>query len=270
MIIDTHVHVGGDEAGFCMNEEMVLCSMEKYQIDISIVSNGDSVEYGDGTIRVPEDMQISQEETLARIIRFCRNNPGRIYGGFWCKPNHEVVTENIDKMIADNRDVIVALKVHPTLSNLSFSDEKMHPYLKLAEKYYLPVMVHTADDEVANPMRVYEMACQYPQLTFIMAHMGLCSDNSLAVELMGKAPNLYADTTWVPVETTLEVIRRYGSNRVMFGSDNPIDGLDTYYCNPKGEPSLYRQYFGQLKEIISAEDYENLMENTARRVFGIE
>ena len=269
MIIDSHVHVGGDEAGFCMNEEMVLKSMEKYQIDISIVSNGDSVEYGDDLKRIPEEMQINQEETLARVIRFCRENPGKIYGGFWCKPHHEVVTDAIDKMIAENRDVIVALKVHPTLSNLSFADEKMHPYLKLAEKYQLPVIVHTADDEVANPMRVYEMACLYPQLNFIMAHMGLCSDNTLAVELMEKAPNLYADTTWVPVETTLEVIRRYGSERVMFGSDNPIDGLDTYFCNPKGEPSLYRQYFGEKKKKISSEDYENLMENTAKEIFGI-
>lgn len=213
-MIDSHVHIGGDEAGFLMNEEMVLTSMEKYNIDISIVSNGDSVEYGENFVRVPEEMQSPQEETLARVIKFCRENPGKIYGAFWCKPNHEVVTEELDKMIADNRDIILALKVHPTLSNLSFTNEKMHPYLKLAE-------------------------------------------------------NLYADTTWVPVETTLEVIKRYGSEHVMFGSDNPIDGVDTYSCNPLGEPCIYREYFGSLKEKISKEDYENLMEKTARRVFGI-
>lgn len=269
-MIDTHVHIGGEEAGFHMNEEMVLHSMEKYNIDISIVSNGDSVEYGENFIKLLEEMQISQEETLARVIKFCRENPGRIYGGFWCKPHHEVLTDDIDKMIEDNRDVIVALKVHPTLSNLSFTDEKMHPYLKLAQKYHLPVIVHTANDEVASPMRVYEMACRYPGLTFIMAHMGLGTDNKLAVDLMDKASNLYADTTWVPVETTLEVIRRYGSERVMFGSDNPIDGLDTYSCNPWGEPNIYRQYFGSLKEMISVKDYENLMDKTARRLFRIE
>ena len=115
------------------------------------------------------------------MIKFCRENTGKIYGAFWCKPNHEGVTEELDKMIADNRDIILALKVHPTLSNLSFTDEKMHPYLELAQKYQLPVIVHTANDEVASPMRVYEMACRYPDLTFIMAHMGLGSDNKLAV-----------------------------------------------------------------------------------------
>ena len=100
-MIDSHVHIGGDEAGFLMNEEMVLTSMEKYNIDISIVSNGDSVEYGENFVKVPEEMQIPQEETLARVIKFCRENPGKIYGAFWCKPNHEVVTEELDKMIED-------------------------------------------------------------------------------------------------------------------------------------------------------------------------
>ena len=46
-MIDSHVHIGGDAAGFEMNEELVLKSMEKYHMDISIVSNGDSVEYAD-------------------------------------------------------------------------------------------------------------------------------------------------------------------------------------------------------------------------------
>ena len=56
---------------------------------------------------------------------------------------------------------------------------------------------------------------------------------------------------------------------VMFGSDNPIDGVDTYAYNSYGEPSVYKQYFDDLKEMISYEDYENLMDKTARYLFGI-
>ena len=268
-MIDSHVHIGGEAVGFEMSEAIVLQSMEKYKIDISIVSNGNAAEYEKPGVRLPEEQQISQEATLARIIRFCRANPGKIYGAFWCKPHHAPLTAAIDDMIKANRDVIVALKVHPYLSDLSFSDEKMVPYLDLAVKYQLPVIVHTASDAVDSPMRVYEMACRYPQLTFIMAHMGLETDNQLAIDLMEKAENLYADTAWVPVKTTLEIIRRYGSHRIVFGSDNPIDGLDTYGFNPSGAPSLYRQYFNDLKNMISPEDYENLMDKTARRLFKI-
>ena len=268
-MIDSHVHIGGEADGFEINEEIVLQSMKKYEIDISIVSNGDSAEYGENLVKLSEEKQIKQEDTLDRIIRFCRANSGKIYGAFWCKPNHELLTERIDEKIKMNRDIIVALKVHPFLSNLSFSDKKMIPYLDLALKYNLPVIVHTANGIMDSPVRVYEMACRYPQLKFVMTHMGLGTDNKLAIDLMEKAENLFADTTWVPIETTLEVIRRYGSRRVMFGSDNPLDGVDTYAYNSYGEPSVYKQYFDDLKEMISYEDYENLIDKTARYLFGI-
>jgi len=269
MIIDSHVHVGGKMFGFDMTEEKVLLSMEKYAIDVCLVSNGDAGEYGHNLELIPKELQIDQKTALERSIRFSKENEGRIYAGFWCKPHHEQMDEEIDKMIADNRKNVVFLKVHPFHSNIAFDDEKMIPYLDMAVKYNLPVVVHTGEGYNDSPQRVYNMAKKYPQLKFIMAHMGLGTDNQLAVDLMAKVDNLYADTTWVPVSTTLEVIKRYGSKRVMFGSDSPIDGVDTYDCNKEGDPSLYRQYFGELKDMISKEDYENLMWKTAKEVFNI-
>lgn len=269
MIIDAHVHIGGETVGFDMTEEVVLESMDKYNIDVCLISNGDSGEYGHELERIPEELQIDQKTSLKRAINFAKENEGRIYAGFWCKPHHELADEEIENMIAENRKYLIFLKVHPYHSNLAFDDEKMIPYLDLAVKYDLPVVVHTGNSYNDSPERVYNMAKKYPQLKFILAHMGLGTDNQLAIDLMAKADNLYADTAWVPVSTTLEVIKRYGSKRVVFGTDSPIDGVDTYYCNKEGEPSLYRQYFGELKEMISEEDYENLMWRTAKELFNI-
>ena len=42
MIIDSHVHIGGSTVGFHMTSSMVLESMNRYHIDISIVSVSDS------------------------------------------------------------------------------------------------------------------------------------------------------------------------------------------------------------------------------------
>lgn len=269
MIIDAHVHIGGGPVEFDMPEAIVLESMDKYHIDVCLVSNADSGEYGHDLTLLPEEVQIDQKTSLKRIIDFAKENEGKIFAGFWCKPHHELVDGEIDKMIAENRKYLVFLKVHPYHSNLAFDDDKMIPYLDLAVKYNLPVVVHTGNSYNDSPERVCAMAKKYPQLKFIMAHMGLGTDNQLAIDLMAEADNLYADTAWVPVSTTVEVIKKYGSKRVMFGTDSPIDGVDTYYCNKEGEPSLYRQYFGELKDMISEEDYENLMWRTAKDVFNI-
>ena len=94
-------------------------------------------------------------------------------------------------------------------------------------------------------------------------------DNKEALELLGKAENLYGDTAWVPMQTTIEAIRRYGSGKMLFGSDTPIDGVDTYFCNPKGERSVYQDYFHVLPEEVDAESYEHLMWKNAVELFGI-
>ena len=109
----------------------------------------------------------------------------------------------------------------------------------------------------------------FPKVSFVMVHMGLGTDNKEAISLLGKLPNLYGDTTWVPLESTLEIVERYGSKKLFFGSDSPIDGLHTYRQNMQGEPSLYQRYFNELEGKIGTEAYEDIMYKNAMRVFGI-
>lgn len=269
MIIDTHVHIG-NMLGFVMTEEMILESMRKYNIDYCIISNGDSGEFGHDLQPLPMEIQISQTESFKRSIRFARENTDKIGIMPWIKPATETADEELEELIRQNLDIVKGIKVHPYHSKTFFDSKRMEPYMKLAEKYNLPVMTHTGGCEEAHPKYVYNMAKKHPDVNFIMAHMGLGTDNKEAVDLMDKADNLYADTAWVPVQTTIEVIRRYGSKRVLFGSDSPIDGVDTYYCNKEGQPSMYREYFNGLEEKIGKEAYSDLMYRNAISFFNLD
>lgn len=268
MIIDTHVHVG-NMIGFNMTEEMIIHMMDKYGIDYCIVSNGDAVEYGHDLKPIPKEFQVSQSDAFMRTINFARKYPGRIGIMPWIKPATESADETLDKMIKDNSDIVKGIKVHPYHSKTFFDAECMEGYFELARKYSLPVVSHTGGCEEAAPVHVYNMAKKYADVNFVMVHMGLGTDNQEAVDLMAKADNLYADTTWVPMSTSVEVINRYGSSRIVFGSDSPIDGIDTYDHNPKGDKSLYHDYFYKIEEIIGKEAYENLMYKNAKRLFNI-
>ncbi len=272
MIIDTHVHTGIFEdidRVVNMSEEIVLEALELYHIDMAVVSNA-AVEFDCEWQPVPLEKQISQEASFLSAINFARKNLDRIRIMPWVKPANETPDARFEELLRENLDIVCGIKVHPFHSKIAFDDERVQSYIKLAQKYHLPVAIHTADCEEASVRKVYEMAKKYPDVDFIMVHMGLGTDNKEAVELLGKLPNLYGDTTWVPVETTIDVVKRYGSKKIMFGSDMPIDGLHTYRENPKGEPSLYQQYFYGLEEKIGKEAYEDIMYKNAIRVFGLE
>ena len=61
---DAHTHIGGESEAFEINEQLLLQSMEKYGIDVSIVLNADCAEYDGDSVRLPEENQIDQEEAL--------------------------------------------------------------------------------------------------------------------------------------------------------------------------------------------------------------
>ena len=94
--------------------------------------------------------------------------------------------------------------------------------------------------------------------------------NKEAIELVARQPNLYGDTTWVSMQSTLLLIQTAGIEKVMFGSDNPIDGPDTYLHNRHGDRSLYQDYFHVLPSLIPEESYEKLMWKNAARVFSLD
>lgn len=266
-VIDTHVHIGGGNVGFHMTEEMVIEMMEDYGISYAIVSNGDAAEL-DHQQRVLQ-LQHTQEKALQRTLDFARAYPEQIGVGVWVKPYLQGLTSELKKMIEENLDIVKAIKLHPFHSNLLPTDKKVLPYLELAEQYHLPVVSHTGGCEAAEPVHLYEAAKMFPSIPFVMVHMGLGSDNRAALDLLGKVDNLYGDTTWVPVSTTLETVKRYGAEKILFGSDAPIDGKDTYLCNPKGERSIYQDYFHVLPNLISEADYHKIMHENAEQMFFV-
>lgn len=269
-IIDTHVHVSRNPyALFKMPEKWVIGAMDKYNIDFCLVSNGDCAECGHDRVLRDKKSFVSQEDALIADIDFARRYPGRIGLCVWIRPLTQGYSKELEDIIKENRDVVYGMKIHPYHSDTAPDDAKVKPYLDMACKLKLPVVSHTAADDVDSVVRFYNAAKEYPDIPFIMAHMGLETDNKEALKYLGMLDNLYGDTTWVPLSTTLEAVKLYGSKKIMFGSDLPIDGLDTYWYNRKHEPSMYREYFDNLYDMIGSEAFNDIMYRNASEMFGI-
>ncbi len=268
MIIDTHVHIG-KMLCFNMSENDVLYSMDKYGIDFSLISNVESAECDHKQRKIPIIFQKSQCKSLERALNFARQYPEKVGVLAWIKPLTSTCDDKFISMIKDNRELIYGLKIHPFHSTVAPDDERLEPYYKLASELGLPIVSHTGGCEQASSKHLYNAAKLHPELNFVMVHMDLGTDNIEAIQLISKLPNLYGDTTWVSVESTMKAIWLCGSEKILFGSDNPIDGKDTYLCNKTGDRSLYQQYFNELKSMISQDDYENIMYKNAKKVFKI-
>lgn len=268
MIIDTHVHIG-DMLDFVLTEDDVIYSMDRYGINHSIVSSIEAAEFDHELKPIPQKFQHSQIECLNSVVSLAKKYPDRISAAVWVKPYNEKADYDLYKAVNDNRKYIKAIKFHPFHSTVPFDSKEMEPFIELCQHYGLPAVVHTGGSDASSCARVYNMAKRFPKTKFVMVHMGLGSDNSEAIELISRLPNLYGDTTWVPIKSAFKLIKSAGAEKIVFGSDNPIDGKDTYLCNRTGDRSLYQEYFNEMKLLLTPDEYDRLMYKNASELFNI-
>ena len=86
----------------------------------------------------------------------------------------------------------------------------------------LPVLYDVAGR--TDPLRL--VATEYPQVDFVIPHLGSFADDWAAqcrvIDLLGRHPNLYVDTSGVRrFDLLVEALRAVGPTRVLFGSDGP-------------------------------------------------
>jgi len=120
------------------------------------------------------------------------------------------------------------VKLHPDIQHFRADDQKAMRIFEMCEAAGLPVLVHTGDFryDYSNPGRIAAVLRRFPDLKMIGAHLGGWSVWEEAAALLADFPNYAVDTSscfyWLQPQKALEMIRAYGSARVMFGTDYPM------------------------------------------------
>ena len=144
------------------------------------------------------------------------------------------------------------VKLHPDFQRFEAdSSRAMHIY-QLCSDAGLPVLVHTGDHrfDYSNPNRIVNVLRNFPKLKFAGAHFGGWSVWDEAVRMLSGFDNIFVDTSssfyTLGLEKGRELIRKWGSDRVMFGTDypmwNPQPDIDCLLAM-KLEENEYRRIF---------------------------
>ena len=256
-VIDAHVHIF-TVPSIKKSEKIILDSMKKYHIDYSLVSF-DGSEYCDEESRI----LYSQLKGTTFALDFARKHSKKIGILPWIRPHKEHNVDELEELIKNNLDIIHGLKFHPYCSRLKITSKHLIPYIELARKYNLPILVHTAYDEYSSIGLLVKVANKYKDINFIAAHLELNTDNKYAINCLKETPNLYGDTARVNPKNYRLIKKLHLEDKIMFGTDNPIDGLDTY------NHPYYKKYLNK-KFKIDDEDYKKLMYLNAKKIYKID
>jgi hypothetical protein len=165
--------------------------------------------------------------------------PDRLTGLGTLHPNSDDLRGDVEHLMEIG---LKGVKLHPDIQNFKVDDYRCLKIYELCEEFGLPILMHTGDKRYdnSNPNRLIPILTIYDRLTIIGAHFGGWSIWEEASHVLCNMPNLIVDCSsampWISDELTVEIIRRYGADRVLFGTDypmwSPIKELDRFMNLP--------------------------------------
>lgn len=155
------------------------------------------------------------------------------------------------------------VKLHPDIQGYKIDDYRCLKIYELCEAEGLPVLLHTGDSryDYSNPNRLKPVLDIFTGLTVIGAHLGGWSVWDEAARELAGYGNLYVDCSSslfaLSPEKAAEIIRHYGADRVLYGTDFPM-----------WTPSEEIARFNALN--LSDEERGKILWQNANRLFGLE
>ena len=154
------------------------------------------------------------------------------------------------------------IKMHPDFQKFDIDDIRLYPAYDRMRSLGLPVLFHMGDTryDYSHPLRLRRLMDQFPGLQVIAAHFGGYSMYETAYEYLKDTDcllDISSSLMFMEEKTALQYIRRYGAERLVFGSDYPL-------WNPEQELERF------LNLGLEPEEMEQIAWKTACRILKID
>lgn len=157
------------------------------------------------------------------VLGAAKAHPGRIIPFASVHPDTPNLPDVIDGIVAAG---FRGIKLHPEFQNFKVDEPRaIDMFSAIAGR--LPVLLHCGDYRCDNsvPARIRHALSEVPGLQLVCAHLGGWTTwEQAAAELIGA--DVWVDTSSslyaLDAATSVNIIRGYGVDRVLFGSDYPM------------------------------------------------
>ena len=245
MILDSHMHLGEDLMfNTDDSEEDLLSYMSEYGIDAALLQTG----------ILPRDAKAANE----RLYALTQKYPEKFWGAAVLTP-YLPEDEYFSFMRWAIKDLgFKALKLQQYAFCASCISPQARKVFEAAKELNVPVILHTGNGvPVALPSLSISIAKEYPELKIVLAHSGAGMYGGEALVAAQTCENIWLETSWCTVMDVKSFIEKLGCERVMFGTDVPLNaGVEiAKYRALKLTDAQYEQCFS--KTAIDVFDLKN-------------
>ncbi len=171
----------------------------------------------------------TSKHQVKKINEFIANqvneNSQKLVGLGTIHPESDNMEEDINRLVEFG---LKGFKIHPDIQGFKLDHKGYLKAYELAEKFSIPVLMHTGDDRYdnSNPNRLIPILKEFKNLKVVGAHYGGWSIWEKASKELCEFDNFYVDCSssmpYITFETCKEITYRYGADKVLFGTDYPM------------------------------------------------
>ena len=268
MLIDCHVHLNNyytsDEENprpTEANVQRLFDVMAEHKVDHAIVLTSYKVDVDRPSVE--HVLEILAEDPRTTVIEGLR----------W-RGDARTDLFHMEERIRDG--MVKGIKLYPGYDKYAINDPSLETVFRIAAKHDVPVMIHCGDTfardakvRMAHPLLVDDIAVDYPDVRFVICHLGNPWFQDTA-EVLYKNDNVYADISGLVLGDFTYEFERYLVTRVkdmiaymgdpgsqiMYGSDWPLVEMAPYV---------------RFLDTLELDDvaYEGVAWRTAARLFKI-
>ncbi|MEM2690373.1 MAG: amidohydrolase family protein [Nitrososphaerota archaeon] len=215
-VVDVHFHLGPCRVfGLNVTEEQIIKNLTENGITAMILQP------------FPGAYPQPPNNIHERIAQLSKKYEGRIFGMVSINPH---VLDPDDWKREARRWIkdygFVGIKVHTAGHAIHLGTKDAEMMFEVANELEVPVMVHTGlGIPFAAPTAVAPLAEKFPDLKIVLAHAGFIFHTGEAVFVASKYKNVYLETSWSMAEDIEMFIKTLGADKVMFGTDLPLNTL---------------------------------------------
>lgn len=259
-IVDFHAHIFPER----LAPKAAAAIGDFYQIPIQFDGTVGTLldlgsRFGIGTFVVHSVATIPQQvESINNFIaEAARQHPGRLVGFATIHPGHGSIQNEIDRAVSLG---LRGVKLHPDFQKFRLDCKEAFAIYEAIEGR-LPLLVHSGDYryEYSKAARMAAVVRRFPRLDVVCAHFGGWSEWEESTAILADC-NVKVDTSSslyaLSPETAGKLIRTYGVDNVLFGTDFPMWG-----------PEFELERFNQIE--LTVEEREKILHRNAERLLGL-
>ena len=225
MICDSHIHVGQFRDVYTSPEELVAflddVGVDKFVVFLTSIWEEDY------------DKVLHEIQMLVYLAK------DRVYPILWVTPTM-LRNGGIQQMLG-SEITWRCVKIHGVHQ---WDDERIQEVADVARQLHVPMLLHTGGFEQCEAGQYLPLIRRNPDVIFILAHARPIEQT---IDVMQQCPNAWADVAFTPVENVKELIRNDFSDRVLWGTDYPIQRA---YYKDADQKQLYLKRLDEVRSVM--------------------